>query len=317
MFGSISAYKMTFYMFEFVRFSYIREDSMKEIIGENLWMSLKAPDNLSSECVCKLFHYTNNVKKEKIADGCNLVFKLSRVDDFLDRNEGFQILEPYYHACGHLYESGVIDKVFYELLIDIKQKDLLDGFSGAWIMCFSKNGNSPYMKRRYAAGDGWIFGINLDQLYGACIDFPADYGSIGLYEVEYSFNKLFSVFKKSLKKYYELYKQVKNGDLMVKRDIVNWLCEYSLIYKSSDYKPEEEIRLVCKFSSDFTRWENHEDGIRFESFVNGYDAVVKMILDKKWLIYEAQNLDICLDTKLNKTIIHDYELRKVLSKKRD
>ena len=42
-----------------------------------------------------------------------------------------------------------------------------------------------------------------------------------------------------------------------------------------------------------------------------------MILDKKWLIYEAQNLDICLDTKLNKTIIHDYELRKVLSKKQD
>ena len=68
------------------------------------------------------FHYTRNEIKEKIAGENSVELKLSLVEDFLDKNEGLQILEPYYHACGILYDEKSIDESFYKILISIRQK---------------------------------------------------------------------------------------------------------------------------------------------------------------------------------------------------
>ena len=65
----------------------------------------------------KLFHYTSKDKKEKILGNDKLVLWFSRADKFLDKNEGTQILEPYYYACGELYDKKVIEKNFYDLCL--------------------------------------------------------------------------------------------------------------------------------------------------------------------------------------------------------
>lgn len=273
---------------------------------------LSSPQNVSSENIGYLFHYTYEDKKEKIVAQDKVVFQLSRVDEFLDKNEGFQILEPFYHACGDLYENGVIAEPFYKILVSIKQKDLSNSFSGAWVLCFSKNGNSNFLKRRYAAGNGWILGLRFNNLDDICTEFPEEFGTITLYEIRYSFDKLLRIIKSTIKKYYKLYKQAPTEDSLCKKMITRWLSEYSLIYKSTDYKLEEEIRLLCKFAPDFSSWKNEKYGVQFESSVNGYCANVKMILDKKRLIYASQKLDTPFDTRLNKTIIAGHEIHTVL-----
>ena len=282
----------------------------------DLSLILQGPKSISSENVLKLFHYTHDSKKISIVGENRVVFQLSRVDEFLDKNEGVQILEPYYHACGQLYEDGTINKTFYEQLIGIKQKDLFDKFVGSWVLCFSKNGNSIFLKRRYAAGNGWILGINFDYLDDIAVELPEEYGYCYLYEVKYSLRGIVREFRNALKKYYTHYVQhnsSNNGD-SVKQDIVEWLCQYSLIYKNQDYKSEEEIRLVCKFKSDFSVWEDTSRGIKFETSINGYSPMVKMILDKRHLIYETQKIDVCFDTKLNKSMLCRDEIQKVFKK---
>ena len=56
------------------------------------------------------YHYTNGKSKANIVNGRVLDFCLSNTRDFLDKNEGTAILEPYYHACGRLYETGRLIK---------------------------------------------------------------------------------------------------------------------------------------------------------------------------------------------------------------
>jgi len=279
--------------------------------------TLKSPKNISSQNIGKLFHYTYGEKKEKIVGQNEVVFQLSRVDEFLDKNEGFHVLEPYYHACGDLYEDQIIDEDFYRILRSINQNDIANIFSGSWVLCFSKNGNSTFLKRRYAAGEGWILGILFSYLDDVCINFPEDYGMIDLYEVEYSFKKLLRFMKNAIAKYYKLYKQEPIEDFICKNEIAAWLSEYSLIYKSADYKSEEEIRLVCKFTPNFSVWENKEYKIKFESSVSGYNASIKMILSKDRLIYASQKPALCFDTKLNKTILRGEEIHKVFERHRN
>ena len=145
------------------------------------------------------------------------------------------------------------------------------------------------------------------------VELPEEYGYCYLYEVKYSLRGIIREFGNALKKYYTHYVQhnpSNNGD-SVKQDIVEWLCQYSLIYKNQDYKSEEEIRFVCKFKSDFLGWEHTSRGIKFETSINGYSPMVKMILDKRHLIYETQKIDVCFDTKLNKSMLCRDEIQKV------
>jgi hypothetical protein len=244
---------------------------------------------------------------------------LSRVDKFLDKNEGYQILEPYYHACGHLYEIGVIDKDFYLILRGINEKDIQSHFSNVWVICFSKNGNSEFMKRRYAAGDGWILGISFDRLhtvdtgvFSAESNFVREdnnefEGDFSLLEVRYSFEEMFEFIKERINEYYKIYKSKQTYNDKTKErivlDITNWLEEFCLLYKNPLYKQEEEIRLICKPNKGFSSWEDAESGIKIKTIFDGDDVTIEMVLDKNWLIFETQNLNDGLDTKLNKVII--------------
>ena len=293
--------------------------------------SLQSLQPFSDANVCNtLFHYTYNSKKEKIVGTNEIVLNLSRVDKFLDKNEGYQILEPYYHACGHLYEIGAIDKDFYLILRGINEKDIQSHFSNVWVACFSKNGNSEFMKRRYAAGDGWILGISFDRLHtvdtgvfsAECNSVREDNnefeGDFSLYEVRYSFEEMFEFIKKSLYDYYKIYESKQIYDDKTKEEIVvditNWLEELCLYYKSPLYEREEEIRLVCKLESKFSSWEDCESGIKIETIFDGDDANIKMVLDKKWLTFESQNLKDGLNTKLNKVFITGKKIKTIIQR---
>lgn len=285
--------------------------------------SLQSLQPFSDANLCNtLFHYTHNSKKEKIVGKNKVVFKLSRVDKFLDKNEGYQILEPYYHACGHLYEIGAIDKDFYLTLISIKEQDLQRRLSNVWVICFSKNGCSEFMKRRYAAGDGWILGISFHRMH--TIDtgiFSAEYnsnsdynneffGDFSLLEVRYSFEEMFEFIKERINEYYKIYKSKQTYNDKTKErivlDITNWLEEFCLLYKNPLYKQEEEIRLICKPNKGFSSWEDAESGIKIKTFFDGDDVTIEMVLDKKWLTFESQSLNDGLSTKMNKLFISSY-----------
>ena len=104
----------------------------------------------------QLYHYTNADAKQKIVDGKKLDFQLTKTDPFLDKNEGTSILEPYYHACGHLYETGKIDSEFFLIARSITAQMLRNHVADLWALCLTPHGCSSFMKERYAPNDGWI-----------------------------------------------------------------------------------------------------------------------------------------------------------------
>ena len=130
---------------------------------EDLKFEIGAWDYLQTwtddQCI-RLFHYTTNESKEKIVNADSITFKFSNANDFLDKNEGIHIMEPFYHACGTMYERGEIDGSFYAMLKNIQAKDIVENVETAWILCFSRDGCSQFLKERYAPKDGWVLALN-------------------------------------------------------------------------------------------------------------------------------------------------------------
>ena len=78
-----------------------RAKNLREILGE-LW--IYSPDTRPKITPLSLYHYTKSQNKAKIVneEHGSVTFRLTKVSDFLDKNEGIYILEPYYHAFGYL-----------------------------------------------------------------------------------------------------------------------------------------------------------------------------------------------------------------------
>ena len=99
----------------------------------------------------QLYHYTNADAKQKIVDGKKLDFQLTKTDAFLDKNEGTSILEPYYHACGHLYETGKIDLEFFLIARSITAQMLRDHD----IMVYDTKEKNTKKKKKYVFFFAW------------------------------------------------------------------------------------------------------------------------------------------------------------------
>jgi len=122
-------------------------------------LGLHSFDKLKPSSILNLFHYTNKIAKAKIVCESGIDFRLSQVGGFIDKNEGIQIIEPFYHACGRLHEQGKINDEFFKIARNITLLDIRSKHEETWILCMSQNGYSTYMKERYASKDGWIIGI--------------------------------------------------------------------------------------------------------------------------------------------------------------
>lgn len=262
----------------------------------------------------KLFHYTKNENKEKIVCSNHIELKFSLAKDFLDKNEGIQILEPFYHACGILYEEDKIDVHFYNLLKSITQKDLLSGTQGCWIFCFSKNGNSSFLKRRYAAQNGWILSFPVTLYDDICIEIPDCLDEFDLFDVEYSFKKVVNKIKTKLLKCYQLYQEVICDDKydVFKEEILQWLMRCSFSYKGTDYKFEEEIRLLVRCNSGNFVWENEQHTIKMEMVTREDQASLIMTLDLQYLLMQTQEISKYFGTALNRQFLSAQEIRKAL-----
>ena len=153
------------------------------------------------------YHYTFAKGKEGIVHGKELEFLMSKTTDFLDRNEGTSILEPYYHACGHLYETGKIDSDFFMIARRITAGMLRRHHSDLWALCLTPHGCSTFMKERYAPNDGWIISFQSLALLDLQSVFPKEYGRFESIQIQYSFNEMQRLMEDILKKSYDAYKK--------------------------------------------------------------------------------------------------------------
>ena len=137
-----------------------RSDSLEDMQSA-LW--IYSPSTDPKITPLSLYHYTSNESKNKIVNEKNesVNFRLTKASEFLDKNEGTYILEPYFHACGFLYDNCMIDYDFYTLLKSINPSDIAKRAHNLWILCLTAEGYSKFMKERYAPNDGWL--IELDE----------------------------------------------------------------------------------------------------------------------------------------------------------
>lgn len=274
----------------------------------------------------KLFHYTSNESKEKIIKDDYIDFRLTRAEDFLDKNEGTQILEPFHHACGILYENDEIDGDFYGVLHDINADMIRKYNSGAWILCLTPNGNSKYMKSRYAPKDGWIIGLNIVPLEDLCNNFNQQYGEFDLCTVEYSLAKMRDKFLHNLRKIYSYYQKYLKHDEYNSKDktkstlrefMIQYISMNCYCYKSSDYKKEEEIRLICYPQPDFSSWESEDGSIKLLMALDNNDPKLHLLLGNRNSLYCCRDKLNWIDSKdLNKNVLQADEIRRCAQKNR-
>ena len=170
-----------------------RSKNLDDLLYEILFYPLSPEPSISP---LVLYHYTNDDAKQKIVEEetHTVKFRFTRASQFTDKNECIHIIEPYVHACGCLYDSGKISKEFYFFLKSIKADNLNPGQKDPWIICFTAEGNSQFMKEKYAPGDGWLIELLKHPFESLEINFSSSDtmhpNYIFLAEVEYSYLKI-------------------------------------------------------------------------------------------------------------------------------
>lgn len=269
----------------------------------------------------QLYHYTNAVAKQKIVDGKRLDFQLAKTDAFLDKNEGTSILEAYYHACGHLYETGKIDSGFYLIARSITAQMLRRHHSDLWALCLTPHGCSTFMKERYAPKDGWIISFQSLALLNLQCDFPKKYGRFESIQIQYSFNEMQRLMEDILKKSYDAYKidlalKIQNA----KKELRNWLLRvlyyYGLRYKAAEYEHEGELRLLFTLESTFSDWTSEDGSLRVFFSKKGKKDVLHLVLGQSYFYQATQEMSIYNDERLNSPRLTSETIQKVLSEKK-
>lgn len=239
------------------------------------------------------YHYTKSDIINKII-GEKIDFMFTRSKDFLDKNEGSHILEPYIHALGSLYNKNLINKSFYDLLRKINNKRLNQNAKNKWILCFSRDGCSKYMKEKYAPNDGKIININPEpfEILSTYSDVNKLY--VNIYDIDYSYKQMKKHLEKKIKYIYECYKKdVENSEVTITKlnKQVKEIMEMDLsilqfFYKSEIYKEEKEIRVLCEvhdeFEEEITKDSDDEIKLCFKTINRKRNLHIEF--DKKYLL---------------------------------
>lgn len=269
-----------------------------------------------------LYHYTNDEAKNKIVDekSRTATLRFTRASQFADKNEGIHIIEPYVHAYGCLYDSGVISKDFYLFLKSIKADSLNSGQKDPWIFCFTAEGNSKFMKEKYAPGDGWLIELlkspfeRLERNFSLSDTMYPNY--ISLANVEYSYLKIKTLIQEMLSHLYRCYQNDTNAEEKKKKlaytAVAQYLSMYNLFYKSESYRDEKEIRLVCNINPDLKEWNDPDDANTLLYFENDY---LFLKLSGNSYRQSFHDLDVYNSIELNKQMITSQEVRDVLKER--
>ena len=271
----------------------------------------------------QLYHYTNAVAKQKIVDGKKLDFQLTKTDAFLDKNEGTSILEPYYHACGHLYETGKIDSEFFLIARSITAQMLRDHDTDLWALCLTPHGCSSFMKERYAPNDGWILSFTSDALAELRLAFPKKYGRFERIQIQYSFKKMKRLMESILKKIYYAYKkdletQLPNVREAVTKLLLHIVYYYGLRYKGKEYQEEKEVRLLFRLAKNVRPfiWTSKVKNLEVRFSNNGGKESVHLIFGSPYFYQATQEMSLCNDERLNSSSLTSEAIQKVLSEKK-
>ena len=271
----------------------------------------------------QLYHYTNADAKQKIVDGKKLDFQLTKTDAFLDKNEGTSILEPYYHACGHLYETGKIDLEFFLIARSITAQMLRDHDTDLWALCLTPHGCSSFMKERYAPNDGWIISFTSDALAELWLAFPKKYGRFERIQIQYSFKIMKRRLESILKRIFNAYKkdskaQVPNLREEVTKLLLRIVYFYGLRYKGRDYKEEKEVRLLLRLEKNVRPfiWTSKVKNLEVRFSNNGGKESVHLIFGSPYFYQATQKMSIYNDERLNSPRLTSETIQKVLSEKK-
>jgi len=286
-------------------------------------LAILSPDYGPQKLFTQLYHYTNAIAKQGIVHNNKLDFQLTKTNAFLDQNEGISILEPYYHACGHLYETGQIDYEFYMIARSVTAQKLRDYNSNLWALCLTPHGCSPFMKERYAAKDGWIISFYSDYLDKLVLYFPKKYGRFERIQIQYSFKSIKRLLESILKKIFKAYKkdfEAQEPDLKerVEELLLRRVYYYGLRYKGKDYREEKEERLLFHLKPNRYpfRWTSKRKKLEVTFGNEEGKETMHLILGPSRFHIATQEMSIYNDERLNCTILKGETIQKVLNEKK-
>lgn len=271
-----------------------------------------------------LYHFTSSESFSKIVRKRKLVFRFTEGKRFLDKNEGHLILDPYRYVCNKLWDSGKIDDGFYKILNEISIETIPGLYNQRWILSLSCNGNSEYMKAKYAPKTGKIIAVHhkyLKELSRRFNEPPNGYFNIC--QVEYSSKRLEDKLKSFIVRAFEVYKKgceeatIKNDNSAgcfeeIKSLVASFLDMMSYCYKSDCFKKEEEVRIIAEVKDGFSRWTSKKDLLCFEQSCG--EPHLFMYLDKSALYHVSDEPNWVEDRQLNKCFLTSDEIRAVKRK---
>lgn len=268
----------------------MREKSIDPV--KNVFASVFEGEGTSLPMPTSLFHYTKNEAIKKIVKDDCLDLRFSRAEDFLDKNEGLAILEPYYHAIGHLFDIGVIDEKFYKIAKEISARNIPESQRRPWILCMSANGNSDFMKERYAPYNGWIISIDPAALADVQRKIPSDVIDFRVIQASYSFSSMKEKLEGDIVNIYDFYNRNREDDVTdkVKNLIMQELLYYNFCYKSSSFSREEEIRIICTLSDGFSFREADDGTHKFKFVSEKGEVYLHWIMNKAYCVGASQQM---------------------------
>lgn len=258
-------------------------------LDDFVWARLFENDVLTQ---INLFHYTTEEAKNKIVSNDEICLRFSSCSKLLDKNEGTQMLEAYYYVCGKLYETNKIEADFYNKLKTISMESISNRKKDAWILSFSQNGCSQYMKCRYAPGNGWIIGL-LGLAFDGLYELNA---KISTKKVNYGFESMCNYLEEAILHLYECYNYELNNcqtdaelvNQKLTKATLNILMTVCFSYKSADYATEEEIRVVAFLQND----------VKLRSSADGS---IKLVWEENipYLYFSRQTYEYMISQKLS------------------
>lgn len=214
--------------------------------------------NPSKEEYPVLFHYTPLENKNKIIMKEKIDLRFTRADCFQDKKEVLHSVELMKKALSSLFNQNKIDKAYFQVMKDYLDighdvKEIVGELRSKYVFCFSKNGNSDYLKNNYACAND-LKGVKIsfdvfqlgeflhdDEIEGEKDNFPYP----EMFEVEYNEEEVMAYLQAFLLKMYQLRDQDDEKRSISKTIIREVISVLGLVYKDGkQFHQEEETRII-------------------------------------------------------------------------
>lgn len=235
----------------------MKNNFVSQSLQDLIWEAIKEI-NPSKEKYPVLFHYTPLENKNKIIMKEKIDLRFTRADRFRDTKEVLHSVELMKKALSSLFNQNKIDKAYFQVMkeyLDIGQdvKEIVRELRSKYVFCFSKNGNSEYLKNNYACAnnskgvkisfDVFQLGefLHDDEIEGDKDNFPYP----EMFEVEYNDEEVIAYMQAFLLKMYQLRDQDDEKRSLSKIIIREVISVLGLVYKDGkQFHQEEETRII-------------------------------------------------------------------------